>query len=299
MDLTRVDLNLLVALEALVSERSVTRAARRLGVGQSAMSSTLGRLRAWFNDPLLIRDGRGLVATPLAESLLGPVREVLTDVEKVLSPRRAFDPVTDEATFSVLITDYHLTFTFLRPLLTWLSAEAPRVRLNISPAGEDFADRLQRHDTDLLIVPEEAMPGYEQFHHRVAADLDHPDLGQQITYEQFCTLPYIATWTGHQQRSLIESQLDSIGVPRNVEVTTEFGIAPFLLNGTKMITVLHERLAIQISAQTNLRLFTPPVEGLHPTTELMVWTERTDGDAAHRWFRRRLMELAADLVAND
>ncbi|CAJ1510060.1 LysR family transcriptional regulator [[Mycobacterium] burgundiense] len=303
VDLRRIDLNLLVAFEVLVTERSVTRAATRLSVGQSAMSSTLARLRKLLGDPVLVKDGRGLVATPLAESLLTPVRDILGNIEQVLSQRDNFDPTTDARTFSVLVTNYHLTYTFLLPLLARLDVEAPRVRLHIEPTGDDFADRLRRHEVDLLITPRELFPDHRDLPHRalfsdglvVAVDRDHPEIGDEITYEQFCSLPYIATWMG-QHPSLSELQLDHLGVPRNVEVTTEFGIACFLLQGTRLITVVHERLANMVADTANLRLLRPPIEGLQPVTEIMVWTNRTDGDAAHRWLRQRLLELAAEVM---
>jgi DNA-binding transcriptional LysR family regulator len=303
MDLRKVDLNLLVAFDALISEGNVTRAADRLGIGQSAMSSTLGRLRKLLDDPVLVREGRGLVATPLAESLLEPVRAILADVEQVLSQGRTFNPATDARTFTVLITNYHLALTFMHPLLASLAVSAPHVRLHIEPTGGDFADRLRRHEADLLIIPRESYADYRLFPHKVLyrdgyvvmADRYHPDIGDEISYEQFCTLPYIATWTGHE-RSYVESQLDLTKVPRNVEIVTEYGIAPFLLRGTRFITVIHERLAAAIGEQTQLKLLKMPIE-LPPMTETMIWTTRTDRDPAHQWLRRRLADLATQIAA--
>jgi DNA-binding transcriptional LysR family regulator len=91
-------------------------------------------------------------------------------------------------------------------------------------------------------------------------------------------------------------QLDLLGVPRNVEVMTEFGIASFLLRGTRLITVIHERLARRIADLANLKLLKVPVDGLPPTTEMMVWTNRTEADAGHRWLRRRLQDLAVEIT---
>ncbi|MFD4831292.1 LysR family transcriptional regulator [Streptomyces uncialis] len=302
-DLRRIDLNLLVAFEALVCERSVTRAAQRLGVGQSAMSSTLARLRKLLHDPVLVRRGRGLVATPMAESLLEPVRAILVDIERVLAGRTEFDPRTDARAFTLLMTNYHLTYSFLHPLLVRLEAEAPSVRLHIEPPADDFAERLRRHEVDVLITPGESFPGLQRMPHRtlftdryvVAVDRDHPDVGDEITYEQFCTLPYLATWSG-RSRSHLEAQLDLLGVPRNVEITTEFGIAPFLLRGTRLITVLQERLARDLADQTRIKLLEPPIEHLQALTETLVWSERTDQDPAHRWLRQQLIDLAAEIT---
>ena len=278
VDLRSVDLNLLVAFDMLMTERSVTRAAQRMSVGQPAMSAILGRLRKLFGDPLLVREGRGLVPTPLAESLSDPVRELLTQAESVLSRRSEFDPATAQRTFSVIANDY-LTMTFLHPLLARLAVEAPGVRLHIFPTGDDFADRLRRNDIDLLIVPLEAMEVYADFPHRVlfrdryvvAVDQNHPDVGDTMSLEQFSTLPYLAASSGHL-RSLAEMQLDFLGVPRNVEITTGFGIGPFLLKGTRLITLIQERLAQRIGAEAGLKVLEPPIPRLQPITEIMLST---------------------------
>lgn len=295
-----MDLNLLVAFDMLMTERSVTRAAQRLSVGQSAMSSTLNRLRKLFGDPIMTRDGRYLVATPLAESLAEPVRDILTEIENVLTLRGEFDPATAEQTFSIIASDY-LTMTFLQPLIARLSTEAPGIRLRIFPTSDDFVDQLRRHRVDLLAVPQEAIEEYIEFHHRVlfrdrfvvAVDKDHPEVGNEITLEQFSTLPYLATSSG-QLRSLSEMQLDFLGVPRNTEITAGFGMAPFLLRGTRLVTLVHERLAHKIRDAAEIRLLEPPIPRLQPITEIMAWTNRTDAVPAHRWLRQTLIELAAE-----
>ena len=262
------------------------------------MSSTLGRLRRLFDDPLLTRDGRGLVATPLAEALADPVRELLTDVERVLAVGDVFDPATAERTFAIIANDY-LTMTFLQPLIARLSTEAPGIRLRVFPTGDDFTEQLRRHRADLLVIPQEAFEDHAEFHFRVlfhdrylvAVDQDHPEVGDEITLEQFSTLPYLATSSGHL-RSLAEMQLDFLGVPRNTEITAGFGMAPFLLKGTRLITLVHERLAHRIGAAAGIRLLEPPIPRLQPITEIMAWTGRTDRDPGHRWLRQTLLELA-------
>ncbi|GAA4483863.1 LysR family transcriptional regulator [Rhodococcus olei] len=298
MDLRRIDLNLLVAFDMLMTERSVTRAAQRLSVGQSAMSSTLGRLRKLFDDPIMTRDGRTLVATPLAESLAEPVRDLLVDIENVLALRNEFDPFTAEQTFSIIANDY-LIMTFLQPLIARLSTEAPGIRLRIFPTGDDFADQLRRHQVDLLLIPQEAFEEHAEFHHHVlfqdryvvAVDKDHPDVADEITLEQFSELPYLAASSGHL-RSLSEMQLDFLGVRRNTEITAGFGTAPFLLKGTRLITLVHERLARKVHEAAGIRLLEPPIARLQPITEIMAWTNRTDAVAGHRWLRRMLIDLA-------
>lgn len=300
MDLRRVDLNLLVAFDMLMAERSVTGAARRLSISQSTMSATLTRLRRLFGDPIMIKQGRGLVATPLAEALAEPVRELLNGIETVLEQRDAFDPAHAERTFSVIANDY-LTMTFLQPLIARLSTEAPGIRLHIFPTGDDFTDQLRHHRADLLVMPLEAFEDHAQFPHRVlfrdrylvAVDKDHPDVGDEITYEQFTTLPYLATSSGHL-RGLSEMQLDFLGVPRNTEITAGFGMTPFLLKGTRLCALVHERLGRKFETAAGIKLLEPPIPRLQPITEIMAWTPRTDRDPAHRWFRQRLLALAEE-----
>ena len=300
VDLRRVDLNLLVAFEALVSERSVTRAADRLGIGQSAMSSTLARLRKLLNDAVLLRNGRELVATSLADSLLEPVQNILGDIERVLARRDSFDPASDHRTFSVLCVNYHLTYSFLHPLLRRLDVEAPHVRLHIEGSIHKFAERLQRHDIDVLIVPGDAFPQYRQYPHRVlyadgyvaVVDRNHPDIDDEMTYEQFCTLPYMAT-----HGSDADAQLDHLGIPRNLEVVTDFGIGAWILGNTRLFTVIPQRLAAQIADMANLKLLQLPVEGMRPTTEVMVWPRTADCDPAHRWLRQQMFDLATEIAA--
>jgi DNA-binding transcriptional LysR family regulator len=301
MDLNRIDLNLLVAFDVLMAERSVTRAAARLMIGQSAMSSTLGRLRKLFNDPLLVRDGRILVATPLAESLEGPIRSILTQLTTLLSPARPFDPATDQRTFTVLASDY-VTVTFLHPLLARLESEAPHVRLRVRPVGEGFEEELRRNDVDLAIMPKELFPATERYRNEVlfqdiwvcAADTNHPDIKSRITRRQLESLPYLATASGSAP-SFAERQMDLLGIVRQVEITADFGIAPFLLSGTRLVTVIPQRLGQWVENTAGIRLMEAPFR-LAPMTEKLLWTERNEDDLGHRWLRQFMLDLARDFA---
>jgi DNA-binding transcriptional LysR family regulator len=297
MDLSRVDLNLLVSFDALMAERSVTAAAVRLSVGQSAMSSTLARLRRLFDDPILVRQGRAMIATPVAESLAEPMREALTHIQSLLSSRRRFDPSRDNKTFTVVASEY-AALAVLHPLLVHLDAEAPSIRLRIQPIGVESREQLARHQIDLLIVPREAFPGFSDFRHevlyrdgyKVAVDADHPDVGNSMSADQFSALPYLATHYDLQP-SLAEIQLDLLGVSRRVETTTGFMLAPFLLRNTRLITLVPESLGRRIGPAAHLRLLEPPMR-LQPLTEMMIWTERFGDDPAHAWLRGRMRDLA-------
>jgi DNA-binding transcriptional LysR family regulator len=299
VELHEVDLNLLVALDALLGERSVTSAAARLCVGQSAMSSTLARLRRLFDDPLLVREGRTMVPTPYAASLAEPVREVLDRVTALLAGRDEFDPQRDERALRVIASDYTMV-TFLAPLLARLEDEAPGIALWVSPPGDDYVDRLARGRVDLVVMPSEVFGPHRDFPHLplfsdrfvCAVDADNDRVGRTITLEEFSSLPYLATSCGHEV-SPAEAQLDKLGIARNTEITTAFGLAPLLLRGTRRIALVHERLAWQLADQVRLRLLEPPMP-LEPIHQLLLWAHRAEHDPGHRWLRNRIVEFAGE-----
>ena len=302
VDLNRVDLNLLVAFDALMCERSVTHAAHRLNVGQSAMSSTLARLRKLFGDPLLFRDGRKLAATPLAESLAKQVRDVLDQIESILSGPTDFDPAHAERTFSIIGSDV-LSIVLLKPLRTRLAVEAPGVRVRVTPPAVDDAERLRRNQADILITPREVFPDYQSFRNTFlfsdrllcAVDVDNEAVRRTLSLEQFSSLPYLAT-TCERGKTAAEAQLDRLGISRNVEFSTTFGMVPTLLSGSRMIALVHERLARALAGQTTLRLLEPPMP-LQPIHFLMVWTSSAETDPGHSWLRRQILSLIAELDA--
>jgi DNA-binding transcriptional LysR family regulator len=301
MTLAGIDLNLLAALDALLSEGNVTRAAERMSVGQPAMSASLRRLRKHFDDPLLVREGRKLVPTPLAESLVAPVHEALTAVEAVMGASQPFDPAHDQRTFTIVASDY-VTLILLRPLFRRLATEAPEVRVNVVPMQPDFADQLRRGHADLLITPtavagQLSLPHTRLFSDRflLACDRDNPDVGEHVTPEQFSRLPYLSYSVG-PLAVLADSELDEVGVERRVEVRTQsFVIAPFLLTGTRLVSMVQERLARLVADQARLRLLEPPV-ALRPIVEAMYWSPRHTSNPAHTWLRELIAEIAATEV---
>jgi DNA-binding transcriptional LysR family regulator len=302
INLHGIDLNLLVALDALLAERNVTRAGHRLSLSQPAMSAALARLRRLLDDPLLVRSGRVLQPTPFAESLADPVRDILSRVEHALAHRLRFDPATDTRTFSVVASDY-ATVILLRPLFEHLAELAPKVRVAVAPFGPDFEDDLRRDQADLLVVPQEVagdkladFPSMTLFTDRFVCAVwrDHPDIGRAITLEQLSELPYL-TYGAGTLSSFVDVQLDDLGITRQVEVTTQsFVIAPFLLRRTRFFAMVQERLAREVAEAADIRLLEPPVD-LMPITEVMFWHPRHTSDPGHQWLRLQLASLAARL----
>ena len=169
MNLTGVDLNLLVALDALLAERSVTRAADRLGLSQPGMSNTLARLRKLVGDPLLVRQGLTLVPTPRAESLRQPIQEALSLIQQALDDRPGFDPARDHATFTVSCSDYSLLM-LIGPLVRRLAAAAPGLTIQVLPRASDPVRLLRDGEADLVIEPAEIMPDNALASRRLFAD---------------------------------------------------------------------------------------------------------------------------------
>jgi len=297
--LQQLDLNLLVAFDVLITECNVTRAAERLSVGQPAMSASLARMRKFFGDPLLVREGRTLTPTPTALELVGPIRDALDTIESTVRATREFDPRTDRRTFTLMASDYVL-LVLLRPLLAELEEEAPNLRLNVRPTTTDSGERLARSELDLLILPTElATRGAEVrssplFTERfvVAVAADHPEVGEGITEEQFRTLPYLA-YDGDPGVTISDLRLRRLGIDRHVDVYTQsFVIQPLMLPGTRLVALLHGRLAAYFAPHLPIRVLDPPFD-LPPMTEAMFWSPRTDADPAHRWLRDRVRRAAA------
>lgn len=301
MKLASLDLNLLVALDVLLEEQSVTRAAERLFVGQPAMSGTLGKLRSVFNDPLLVRDGRGLRTTPLADSLREPLAGILSSIQHLVDSTGAFDPVSSDRAFTVTASDY-VGLVLLRPLLEHVTREAPGVQIRVRPVQPGLLDDLMRGVTDLVIYPTELLPRNHPF--EVAdlfedefvcvVDANHPSVTGEMTAEQFATLPYLATNQGIL-RSIAEDHLDEAGLVRNTVMTAQsFVVAPFLLPGTRMFTLVQHRFADILMGDGRFRIVATPY-ALPPLRESMVWAPRKTADPGLVWLRSLLSELAGSL----
>jgi DNA-binding transcriptional LysR family regulator len=297
----QVDLNLLIALDALIVERNVTRAAARLRVGQPAMSASLARLRRVFGDPLLIRSGRTFTLTPLAQSLTGPLQAVLADVENVLTRRPWFDPATDARTFTVLGSDY-VTFILLRHFVPALYAEAPGVTIRIQPLADGFRQSLDRGDADAAILPAEFDPGLLRFpHSRLFTDdfvgvvwAGNTEIGDSLTAEEFSKVPQLANEPG-RFAGLPETRLTQLGVHREIEVTARtFVMGPLLVRGTRLLTIVHRKIAAELAGPADARLVEIPF-GLGTITQTMFWHPRLDSDPAHRWLRERIRGLVAGI----
>lgn len=297
----RLDLNLLLAFEALIAERSVTRAAERMSVGQPAMSASLARLRAFFGDPLLVRDGRSLVPTPRALELNASFQEALDLIDSTVRASRGFDPRTAHRTFTVMASDYVLLF-LLGPLVAELEAEAPNLNLTIRPVAADYVEQIDRPQLDLMILPEEAAADVQARSARLfsdrlvcAVDEGHPEVGERLTEEQFRTLPLVS-YRATPTETMIEHRFRELGIDRATAVGTEsIVIQPLVLAGTRMMALIPERLGRHFAKQAGIRLLDPPYP-LAPLHAAMFWSPRAGHDPGHRWLRDRVRQAAVALA---
>ena len=303
LNLRTIDLNLLVVLDALLAERSVSRAGLRIGLTQSATSAALARLREIFRDPLLVRAGRGLVLTRNAEELILPVRDILGRIEHALEERPEFDPRKATRTFSISASDY-ATLVLLAPFVRAMAVEAPGIAVHILPRFRDVARVLQTDAADIVVEPRElfADPRFDSeslFSDRwlCAVDADNAEVpGNRLTLTRYQNLPHLVYSIGpDRQLNLADQHLAKMNVHRQFEVTVEsFLLVPFLLRGTRLVSVILERAARQLIASTNIRVLKPPV-ALPDIHEAMFWHPRHRTDPGHRWLRARLAAVAAEL----
>lgn len=297
-DIMGLDINLLRALDALLDERSVTRAASRLALTQPAVSGLLARLRERFDDPLFVRGRRGVTPTPRALALSGPVKRILADIEALARPE-AFDPAEARFTLSIAATDYALQ-AVVAPFLPRLRALAPGVRVRAFPIETAEAPALfERGDLDIaLSTPADALPelhARKLFEERyvVVARADHPGIGGDgLTLDAFCALDHaLVSFTGESFRGVADEALARIGRRRRVALSlSSFLVLTDVLRTTDLIAVVPSRLA---SRATGLRTHAPPVE-IPGFVKLAAWHERTHTDPARRWARDLLFSTFAE-----
>ena len=317
MDLTGVDLNLLVAFDALMDERSVTRAAGRLSLSQPGMSNTLARLRKLFDDPLLVREGLTLIPTPRADALRQPVRDALAIIGEALGQRTGFDPAQDRATWTVSCSDYSLLM-LIGPLVRRLAAEAPGVTIRVLPRAPDPVRLLRDATADPVIEPAEIMPDAPLASQRLFADRwlccvwagnsavgdsavsdsagSHSAGSDRMTLDAYLRLGHLVYSMGRgQPASIVDKYFEQSRLPRRIEFTVEsFLLAPFLLEGTDLVTVVPERAVPHLRRTADIRLLEPPVP-LPAITEMLWWHPRHTATPAHAWIRARIAEIAAEL----
>ncbi|MCP3062544.1 LysR family transcriptional regulator [Myxococcus sp. K38C18041901] len=295
--LSRLDLNLLVAFDALMRERHVTRAAHRIGLGQPAMSHHLARLRELLGDELFTRAPTGVVPTPHALMLAEPVRTALACLQGVLT-QRPFDPATQERHFKVSLSD-GLESSLVPAFLSLAASEAPGVTLSLSPLQESLGlSLLDDGALDLLVGPPlEQAPHHKlrQFcagGYRVVFDPDVVDVDLPLSLEDFLSIPHVRVSRRADSSDVVDDALARLRLKRRVAVQTAHSLSvPHLLRGSRLLAVLPRRAALASAQAFGLSISEPPLP-LTADAIVMRWHASRDADPGHRWLRETMFRAA-------
>lgn len=302
-ELAAIDLNLLLVLDSLLAERSVTAAARRHDVTQSAMSHNLARLRDIFDDALLVRVGARMEPTPRADDLVPPLRIALRQLESVLTSRHAFDPSTADMLFTIASTD-HGSRVLLPPLMARLQASAPNVRLDIVPfSGGDIATRLARGDIQLAVgVPLSERPGLEGelLVNSSAVSVvrkRHPLLRKKDDLDAFLDTPHCVITPFGMPGSVLDTALAAMGRTRRVALRLPYFLAaPAVIAASNLVLTLPSPLVDVFIGNHPLTSFVPPLEiPSHGIYQL--WHERYRHDPSVSWLRTTTAAVFRELAA--
>jgi DNA-binding transcriptional LysR family regulator len=298
MDLRRYDLNLLVTLEALLEEESVTDAARRLNLSQSAVSAALDRLRAVFSDPLLVRVGNRMEPTPFARRLQGPIKTALASVSLALALPQKFDPARARAAVRLGTSDY-FGLLMLPALYKLLAREAPGISLEVlaRPADGSIA-RLVAGDVDLALAVEPP-EGRDLFNAPLVDEQfvcvmrrGHPLAGGRLTPGRLVDYPHVVVTAHGESTTLVDRALAAEGHRRQAPVRVPvFATAFALLADNDLVAILPERISRAQAARFGLVVRKPPV-GLPGYTLSIAWHQRTAHDPVHRWVREQVLAIA-------
>lgn len=298
MRFQRLDLNLLVALNALLTERSVSLAAERICLSQSATSSALARLREYFADDLLVVKGRQMVLTARAESLVEPVRAVLEQIRMTISVTPPFDPATSDRTITIMASDY-ITEVLLAAVFTDLQAVAPNMRFDIQPLNDSLVESLERGFSDLLVTIDVAIsadhPSRILFEddYVVVGWSGNPAMAGPMTRDLYFELGHVTARFGRGRVSAFEDWFVRRNKQqRRVEVVAPtFLSQPGLVIGSNRVATMHRRLAMRIADGLPLVMREVPFD-IPPIREAIQWHISNNNDPAIRWVVERIATVA-------
>lgn len=298
--LRSIDVNLLVALDALLDERSVTRAAERMGVSQSAMSRTLARLRELVGDPLLVRNVNEMERTPVAEDLCGPLREALGRLDALVTEREAFDPASSTRSFRLELTD-HVAVALLPALLPRLRTQAPGVDLEVAPPEGEPEARLIERRTELFIggVVQDVPGLFRQalFEEELVCVVrhDHPAREDLHRIDRYAALDHLMiSPRGTSREGVVDRALAAHDLQRRVVLRLpQFLVAPLVVASTDLVATIPRRVAEALAHDGRLAIVAPPLP-LASFTVHQVWHERHHHDHGHRWLRQQVAEAMRD-----
>jgi len=298
MDYRKVDLNLLVILDALLEEGGVNATARRLSMSQPNVSFALAKLRAFFKDDLLVRQANRMKPTPTGERLREPVRRILAMVDAEILRTPTFDPGQSERCFTISTSDIG-ELTFVPKLLAALSKRAPHTVLrcySMTPLELESAMADGVVDVALGYFPDLDGPAlYRQklFEHPFVCIVraDHPEVTGELTLDQFLSLGHVVVAQEGRSQELFEQTMRQRGLSRQIKLRSpHFMSAPLLIAQSDLITTVPQAVGTTYASLAGLRLLRPPID-IPPIELQQFWHRRVHADPAVRWFRALISEL--------
>ncbi|AGS25563.1 LysR family transcriptional regulator [Rhizobium etli] len=299
-----LDLNLLVALDALMTERNLTAAARSINLSQPAMSAAVARLRTYFRDDLFTMAGRELVLSPRAEGLASAVREALLHIQLSIISPEPFDPAQSDRCFRAILSDY-VTLVFFEKIIERAAREAPGVSFEFRPPADDNEDLLRRGEVDLLILPEIFMSNtyprsklFDDIHVCVGCG-SNKQLSEPLTFERYMSMGHVVVGFSDTLRLGIEERyLLEHSCKRRIDVVVHgYSLIPPMLSDTDRIGTLPLRLARHFAKTIPLKIVKLPLPRHLPFTEAVQWPALHTSDPASLWIREMLVEEASRMVS--
>jgi len=307
--LNRFDLNLLAALDALLHEKNVTRAAKRVHVSQPTMSSALHRLREYFDDELLVRVGRDMELTPRGLALVEPVRDALRGVQSALGTQPRLDPATTNRRFRLMVQDF-IGPRLLPPVLARLAQQAPGIHCHLEHFSQLGIGKLEHAEIDLVIGVDNAqLFGLREFPDSLrsvqlepvrwvcAVSADHPTVGESLSREEFLQLPHVFARRSGDFGADSDAVRRFVPAEIDARVTSESVLqVALLLAGTPFLAILPQAIVDYVAPIVRLRTFPVPI-ALPDARAVAFWHKRSEADPCHAWLRGIVIEEALRLGA--
>lgn len=297
MNISGFDLNLLLVFDAVLAERSISRAADRLDLSQPAVSNALARMRKATDDRLFVRLGNAMVPTPYAQGIADPIRQALTGIRIALGASQDFDPDASQRAFSIYLTDLGEAY-FLPRLLERLNRIAPGVRLRTLPIPPESAEEALRNgEVDLAIgnLPDLGAGFYVQrlFRDRYVCVVrkSHPSIGERISARQFAAASHAIVTPGGWGHGIIERTLIAHGLEQRITLRMQnFLVLASIVATTDMVAIVPHSVGSQLSQHNDVKLLPLPIA--IPAFDIrQCWQERFHDDRGNRWLRQQFVEL--------
>ncbi|MBU4184341.1 MAG: LysR family transcriptional regulator [Hydrogenophaga sp.] len=299
----KIDLHLIRVLYTVLTERSVSRAALRLGMYQPAVSASLKRLRELAGDPLLVRSGSGMVPTVAGLRMIEPAADILRSAEVLFSDARSFDPATAHHTFSLAASDY-LDPLFLPQLVAQIKSLAPQCPIEIHPlsADSDYRHHLAQGDFDVVIGNWPLPPGDLHLGRLFGDEVvclvsnQHPAVRRGWDVEAWLSAEHIAPTPTHPgARGVIDDHLAAKGLVRNITARCpHFGLIPAMVAGSLLVLTTGRQYCERYTGVLPVQVLPCPVE-FPRMMYYQLWHERTHASSAGRWLREQIKGVAAAL----